>query len=185
MAMGAYQGLIGQAQSAAATPYQNYGGQQVADLTGNQNAGINTIASSQGIQNPYLSAAGNYANIGASPISSSSIQGYMNPYTSNVINATMAQSQQQQQIAQNQLQGNATAMGGLGNNRLGVLQAQLAKNYDMNNQSTIANLNSQNYQQALGAAQGDALADIALRVENRHQHADRYVAHGILRSAIS
>lgn len=147
--------LISQAQQTAGTPFQGQA-LQVAPLTANQNAGIAGIASANGIQNPYLAAAQGYAQTGAGPISSNAISNYLNPYTQDVTNATLAQINQQNQVQQNQLQGSTVGSGGLGNSRLGVMQAQLAGQQAQQTNSTLANLNSQNYIQALQAAQQDA-----------------------------
>ena len=78
--------------------------------------------------------------------------GFLSPYTSSVISATQAQANQNQQMALNQLGDQAQAAGAFGGSRQGVAQALTLGQYDMNNQQTAAQLNNQNYSQALQAA---------------------------------
>jgi hypothetical protein len=87
-----------------------------------------------------------------SPVTGSQINSFMSPYTSSVISATQAQNNQNQQLALNQLGDQAQAAGAFGGNRQAVAQALTLGQYDMNNQQMAAQLNNQNYSQALNAA---------------------------------
>jgi hypothetical protein len=103
---------------------------------------------------PYYSQAANYTDKAAGPLD---INSYLNPYQQSVIDATMAQQQRQDSIAQNGALSTAIQSGNaFGGDRAGVAAAQLASNQSLNRTSTLAGLNSANYTQALGAAQADA-----------------------------
>src|SRR4030095_9656477 len=151
----AYQDLVGRAQPLADTPYNPATNRSVAGFSAPQSQAFQNVQNMQGIQSPYINTAANYATTGAAPVSSGEISNYLNPYQSNVIDTTLAQIARNNVIQQNQLKGNSVAQGGLRNSRLGVAQAQLARGQDMTTANILANLNSQNYNQALGAAQGD------------------------------
>ncbi len=87
-----------------------------------------------------------------SALTGSQIQGYMNPYTQSVIDAQTAYSNQQQQQALNANNDAATRAGAFGGDRASVANALTEGQYDLNNQMVAANLNSQNYSQAMQTA---------------------------------
>jgi hypothetical protein len=82
------------------------------------------------------------------------VSGFMSPFQTNVIDATMAR------LAQNRAERDAATKAQLassrafGNERRGVYEAQLAGEEDLNTAQTLANLYSQGYSQAAGLAQG-------------------------------
>jgi hypothetical protein len=83
------------------------------------------------------------------------IKGYMNPFQSSVIDATLARSNQNQALALNDVRDAATRSGAFGGSRQGVAEALTRGQFDLNNQQTIAGLNAENYRQALQTAQGE------------------------------
>ena len=145
-------------QSVASQPYQAYTGQMVAGLTPTQQTGISNINSAYGMAQPYIDQAATYAQQGAASISPTQIQSYLNPYNQSVIDATQNQFNLQNAEQQAALQGNTIAQGALGGNRAGVAEAQLAGQQQTAQSPIIANLNAQNYNQALAAAQADRAA---------------------------
>lgn len=152
------QDIWNKVQGVASTPYTPYGGQLTAGLDPTQQAGINTINAAQGTAQPYFDQASQYAKQGAASIDPSQIQKYLSPYTQNVVDATQRQfadnnAQQQQQVV-----GNAALKGALGGDRVGVAQAELARQQKLAQDPTIAGLYNQGYTQALGAAQQDRAA---------------------------
>lgn len=94
------------------------------------------------------------------PISASQIANYQNPYQQQVIDATMAQLNQQYGQQQNQLKGNAISQGALGGDRAKVAMASLMGKQGMNTASALSGLQSAGYSQALQAAQADALRQL-------------------------
>lgn len=148
-----YQQVTQQAQNVAATPYQAYSGQLVAPINGQQSTGINAINSASGIQNGYNAgatglAAASAANINPQQFSGQALQQYENPYQSQVVNATEAELQQQNQQQAAALQSQSIASGAFGGDRAGVAQAALAGQQDIANNATIAGLNTSNFQNA-------------------------------------
>lgn len=162
----AYEGLLAQATPISQTAYQPYTG----GFEANQTAGFKTIGDLAGSSNGYFSDAS--GALGAAPSSaaaasaaagvptSASVGQYMSPYLSNVAQATMANMNEQNAEQQQGVLGNAAAQGALGGNRVGVAQAELARQQNLANQSTIANLYNTGYNSALGAAQSDKAANL-------------------------
>lgn len=155
--LAAYKDVLGKAQGVAAQPLQQYQNPLVAGFTPQQTSAFNTINDLQGIQQPYYNAATNLVgqstgNIwnGVDQFSPENVNKYQNPYTQDVISSTLDQMNQQDAMQQQQLKGNAISQGAWGGDRAGVAQAVLQGQQGMNRNQTIANLNNQNYQQALG-----------------------------------
>ena len=151
-----YTNAINQAAGLSQTPYNPATNVGVAGLTQPQTTAFGQLQGIQGTQQPYLNAATNYANMGAAPISSQAIQGYLNPYQNQVTNATMAQLANQQGQQSANLTGSLAASGAFGGDRSAVAQGILANQQSLASGQTLAGLNNQNYSQALSAAQQDA-----------------------------
>lgn len=115
-----------------------------------------TSRSSSTTTNPYAIQAFQNAQAALptafSPVTGSQIDGFMNPYQSSVIDATTARNTQNQQMALNQIGDQAQRAGAFGGSRQGVAEALTRGQFDLNNQQTAAQLNSQNYGQALQVA---------------------------------
>lgn len=166
-----YKEVTDQAKQVAATPYTPYGGQLVAGLNPTQNSAIQGIQNSQGAYNPYAQAAQGYISQGTNQItpsqfSTSAVQQYENPFQQDVINSTMAQINQQNQMQQQQLTGNAISKGAWGGDRAAIAQSSLAGQQALASNSTLANLNSQNYSQALGEFNTQQQAGLAAQQQN-------------------
>ena len=151
-AMQLYQQLLTQAQGVAGTPYTPYGGQLVAPVNPQQNTGISNINANWNEAQPYISQAASYANQGASPITAQQIQQYMSPYTQNVVNATEAQFNNQNQQQLQNVRGNAIAQGALGGNREAVAEGEVTNQQQLAQAPVIAGLENQGYQTGLSTA---------------------------------
>jgi len=151
----AYRDLIARASGVANTPYQAYSGELTAPINSQQQLAIGNINSNAGFAQPYIQDAAGYAREGASTVTPDQIAAYQNPYTQQVVDATQAQFNNQNQQAQQGLTSNAIAQGALGGNRTGVASANLAGQQQLSQAPVIAGLYSNSYQQALTAAQGD------------------------------
>ena len=117
----------------------------------NQASGLYNQGVNQGSQ--YLTAAGTMldpANFGGT------VAQYQSPYTQSVVNATQAQFNNQNQIAQNQLGGSAAQAGAFGGDRQAVAQAVLAGQQQANQAPVIAGLYNTGFQNATNAAQSAA-----------------------------
>jgi len=157
-AMSLYQDILARARTAADTPYQSYSGQRVADLNSDQQSAFQTVRDAQGNYQPYLNQAAYSAGVGSSPITSTDIARYTNPWQNQVVNATMANLAETNEQQRQGLVGNAIASGAFGGDRAGVAQAELARQQGLANGQTLAGLQSQGFNTALGAAQADRSA---------------------------
>lgn len=172
----AYQKLFQSAQDAASKGYQSYGGQRVAGLSPEQEAGIAATTAAAGKADPYFGKAGGYLDQSAqaiSPIaySGEALQQFMNPFQKDVIDATMAQTAENDRRQQQDLTGKAIMQGAWGGDRAGVAKAELARQQKMAADSTLAGLNSQNFSQALQAFQQQQGVDLSARQSDAQRQA--------------
>ena len=125
-----------------------------------QSAISDALGAAQGVLgnpvNPMVSATPvSSAPVAAGMLAGTDLSPYLNPYTGDVINASIAQNEQARQMAQVADAQAATAAGAFGGSRSGVSAALTNQLYDQNDQSNIAGLNSRNFTQAQDAATGD------------------------------
>lgn len=139
------------------TPYT---GQLVAGFTPAQAQAqgiLSNLATNPLYQNQIQTAANSIQGIlGSNPLSTENLQQFMNPFQTDVIDASIAQNERARQIAQNQTNMQNTAGAAFGGSRSGVANALTNEAYDRNNQSNIANLNAANFSQAQTAALNNA-----------------------------
>ena len=83
----------------------------------------------------------------------SDLSAYTNPFQQSVIDETMRELNRQGEIQQNQLGANAVNAGAFGGSRFGVQEAELGRNLQDARARALAQLNQQNYMQALQSAQ--------------------------------
>lgn len=102
-----------------------------------------------GRPNVFNQAAGAYNAALQGP----NIGQFMNPFTQNVTNRTMADIGAAQQMGMNQLGAQATQAGAFGGSRHGVAEAQTNAGFIKQMADTSAGLNMQGFDRALGAAQ--------------------------------
>ena len=81
------------------------------------------------------------------------LSAYTNPFQQQVIDTTIAEINRQGDLARNQLAAQGVGAGAFGGSRFGVQSAELDRNLADSRARALAQLNSQNYAQALGAAQ--------------------------------
>ena len=77
------------------------------------------------------------------------LSAYMNPYQQDVIDATMAELNKQGLMQGNQLGAQAVGAGAFGGSRFGIAESELAGNLQDARAKALAQLNSQNFLQAL------------------------------------
>lgn len=153
-AVAAYNRLFGISQGLEGNTWNPATAQQVAGLASPQQQALDAV--SGGIASPYMAKAADYAQLGASPISGDQIANYQNPWTQQVIDATQNDFDVGNARQQSGVQGNARIQGSLGGDREAVAQALTAEAQQRTQAPVIANLRSQGYTTALGAAQNDA-----------------------------
>ena len=152
-AMDAYNRLLERAARVAEQPYAPYGGELTAPVNAQQNLGVSNINQYAGWGMPYFGQAAGFAQeLGQGP-SAEDLAKYQNPYTQQVVDATMRTFDLQNRQQQQGVLGNAAAQGALGGDRVGVAQAQLAGQQTAAQAPVIAGLYSRGYDQALNAWQ--------------------------------
>jgi GH24 family phage-related lysozyme (muramidase) len=154
-AMAAYNNVLGGAQNIV-NANQNWNpatGVNVADWTGAQSQSLGEIGALQGGYAPAMAAATNLVGQAGQGVGAQDINSFMNPYTQDVINSTMANAQQQQAIGMKNVLGNSIAQGALGGDRTQLAQAYGEGQNALANNQTIAGLEQGGYNSALAAAQ--------------------------------
>jgi hypothetical protein len=152
-AMAAYEKLLQQAGQVAQTPFQQYGGEFVAPLNAQQQQAGSNINQYAGFAQPFIQQAAGYANQAAQPLTAADIARYQSPYTQQVVNATQAQFNNQNQQQLENVRGNAAAQGALGGDREAVAEAITSGQQSLAQAPTIAGLYNQGYNTALSTAQ--------------------------------
>ena len=139
--------------------------QQVAGFSPTQQAAMNMAMQGIGAYQPFLQAAQAAQTAGLGTIGAgvqalgqmdfdpSRAQAFMDPYQQAVTNEALKEIDRQQQMASNQLAGQAVKAGAFGGSRFGIQQSELARNAaDLKSRRIFEDL-SRNYQQAQQAAQ--------------------------------
>lgn len=145
------------AQQVANIPYQAYGGPRIAQFrpVEQQAFDVATRAATEQVGMPQLQQATQVAQraAGYSPQQfQQDVSGFMSPFQSSVIDATMARLAQARAERDAATKAQLAASRAFGNERRGVYEAQLAAEQDLNTAQTLANLYSQGYGQAAGLA---------------------------------
>lgn len=140
-------------------PYQPYSGPRVAAFRPVEQQAFDVAqqAATGRVGSAQLGAATEAAQRAAaySPEQfQQNVQGFMNPYQQNVIDATMARLNQARAERDAATKAQLAASRAFGNERRGVYEAQLASEQDLNTAQTLANLYSQGYGQAANLAAG-------------------------------
>jgi len=149
----------GAAQQVASIPYQAYGGPRIAQFRPQEMQAFQTAeqAATNQVGSQQLAQATDVAQraAGYTPQQfQQDVSGFMSPFQTSVIDATMAR------LAQNRAERDAATKaqlakaGAFGNERRGVYEAQLAAEQDLNTAQTLADLYNRGYTQAAGFAQG-------------------------------
>lgn len=146
------------AQQVANQPYQAYTGPRIAGFrpAEQQAFDVATRAATEQVGMPQLQQATQVAQraAGYSPAQfQQDVQGFMSPFQSSVIDATMARLAQARAERDAATKAQMAASRAFGNERRGVYEAQLAGEQDLNTAQTLADLYSRGYTQAAGFAQ--------------------------------
>ena len=120
----------------------------------------------------YLDTAGGLANASTAAVNPTAVDGaaiskYESPYQSDVISATMAEIANQNAQQREGQTSSAISAGAFGGDRAGVAQAALANQQDLASNATLANLNNQNYSQALNEANTQQQTSLSADQANR------------------
>ena len=150
----AYKGIISSAQDVADTPYTAYGGQLTAGLTGAQQQAISGLGDAQSSYQPYYDQAATYGTQSTTAVTptefnAENLSTYQNPYTQQVVDATLADLAKLFGTQQNQVTGNAVSAGAWGGDRAGIVKSNLANNQAQTAATTLAQLRSDAYNNAV------------------------------------
>jgi hypothetical protein len=172
-------GNLARAQGLADTPFQPYSGERVAPFTPTQlqaqgaftgigQGGIGSGPLQTGID--VATGVGRYQpqTVAAQPLTGVDLSGYMNPYSRQVIDATLADIGRQRQIQATNDASAATKAGAFGGSRSAVLQSLDDEAFARQAASAAANLNQQNFAQAQAAAQNDLARQFAASQANQN-----------------
>jgi len=161
----ALSGLQTQAQTAAQQP-GGIGGYQPLLTTGagTLGTGLGTLAQAQV---PITAAQQAIAGTGQL-FAPTDLSAYTNPFQQQVIDTTIAEINRQGDLARNKLAAQGVAAGAFGGSRFGVQSAELDRNLADSRARALAQLNAQNYSQALQAAQS-AFENQQRRQQNQSQ----------------
>ena len=142
--IGGYQPLLQTGQTTLGTGLGTMG-----TGLGTMGTGLETVGSAfQPVSQAQTAAQGMQGLFAPSDLSA-----YTNPFQQAVIDETMAELNRQGEIQQNQLGANAVNAGAFGGSRFGVQEAELGRNLQDARARALAQLNQQNYAQALQSAQ--------------------------------
>ena len=166
-------GLSGLQQQAATEAQRpgGIGGYQPFLQTGSETLGTGLATLGQA-QAPISSAQQAIAGSGQL-FSPTNLSAYSNPFQQQVIDTTLAEINRQGDIARNQLAAQGVGAGAFGGSRLGIQGAELDRNLADSRARALAQLNSQNFTQALGSAQS------SFENQQRRQQAQSQLFGGI------
>ena len=152
-----YNAVNTRAENVAQKPFQQYGGEFVAPINQQQQAGFQNINQAAASAQPYYQGAAGMTlagSQGVGPLTGGQINQYMSPYLGSVVGTTL-QNLGQEQAAQRQSQiGDAIKAGAFGGDRSGLAAANLARQQGLAYGKTAADLLNQGYGQAVQTAVG-------------------------------
>jgi len=179
----AYKQLVPLAVAQSKQPYPEYGAGPaaaasqlnpylVAPQTPNQVAAGQNIANLAGYYQPYANAASDLITQSANPIQmqqfgQQALNQYMSPYLNNVLGSTVANINETNAQQQQQLQSNAISRGAYGGDRGGIAQAELARQQNLANNATLANIANAGYSTALGEFNAQNQLGTNVQAQNR------------------
>lgn len=159
------------ANDVANTPFQPFTGQRVAGLndtqkqamgllTGvaNNNTGVSTLDSAKAATSGLLGFTPQNVSaptVKAGLLKDADLSSYMNPFTQNVLDASLADLTHARDVQRVQDNQTATAAKAFGGSRQGVADALTNNDFLRNVASTSANLRSAGYDRAVSAASSD------------------------------
>ncbi len=148
----AYTESLGMARDAINQPYTPYGGQLVAGLNPMQQQGMEAISNAQGVSRPYYDQATDYTQQAAQGITPELYDRFYSPYVRDVADTTFANLMESNAQQRSGLKSGAIQAGAFGGDRGGVAQSELARQQNLANASSMANIYDQGYGKAMTLA---------------------------------
>jgi hypothetical protein len=173
---GPWRGTLESANQIANLPYQRYKGETVAQLDPLTKQAIDYTGRQMGVAGgqmqgflPGLQGLAGYTpeQVQAGQFAGSDMSAYMNPYTGQVVDTTMAALERQRQQAIGQGQAQAQQAGAFGGSRHGVANALTNEAALRQAAETSAGLYGQGYQQAAALRMGDIENQLKANLANQ------------------
>ena len=153
-------------QNLAQQPYTPYEGNRVAPFSPDTQAAFDMIRNNVGTTQPYYASALdtsqrlqnatiNPQQVEASQWAGTDLSPYLNPYTNQVVDASLADLENQRAVQYNGLASQAQAAGAFGGSRFGVAQGQFEADALRNKSLLAAQLRNQGFETAAGLASQD------------------------------
>ena len=155
--MARYNAVNTRAENVAQKPFQQYGGEFVAPINQQQQAGFQNINQAATSAQPYYQGAAGMTlagSQGVGPLTGGQINQYMSPYLNSVVGTTLQNLGQEQAIQRQGQIGDAIKAGAFGGDRSGLAAANLARQQGLAYGKTAADLLNTGYGQAVQTAQG-------------------------------
>lgn len=155
---GAQGTMLNQAEAVSQQPFEAYTGTLTAPMSGNQQQAYSLAsqtATNGTAQADNTAATGLIGGVAANGWNANTAQTYMNPYTQDVTDASVAASNKQYLQNLSGLQTSAAGSGAFGGSREAIQEGELASNQNMNVGSLTATGNANAYNNALTAWQAD------------------------------
>lgn len=152
-----YNAVNRRAENVAQKPFQQYGGEFVAPINQQQQAGFQNINQAATSAQPYYNAAAGMTlggSQGVGPLTGGQINQYMSPYLGSVVGTTLQNLGQEQAVQRQGQIGDAIKSGAFGGDRSGLAAANLARQQGLAYGKTAADLLNTGYGQAVQTAQG-------------------------------
>lgn len=140
---------VSRGREIANRPYQGYDGQRVADMSGNERAGIDMArrAVTSNDSRGYLDQAARTID-GVQPWSSDTMRQYMDPYVSGVVDQSIKRENESFAQRQYQNQGRAASVGAFGGDRAALIDAaETGRHLD-----TVGDITTRGYSDAFKSA---------------------------------
>lgn len=159
--------MVSDAYDASKTPFQPFTGEAVAPLSGGQSNAITQLQNTYDVGVPYYNYAADMYGGAAKTLgdlgTAEGIQARMNPYVSNVVDATMRSLDQNNAQQSARLTGNQIMRGSFGGDRAGIGQAELGRQQNIVRDQTISGLMNAGYDKAaeMGLQQANGMSRLA------------------------
>jgi hypothetical protein len=169
-------GTLAFSKDVANQKYQPYGGQLVAGLDPMQKQAYDFTQSQLGLAGNQINQFAQGMNpltkfqpdqVKAGQLSNTNLDPYMNPYTNQVVNTSLAALDRERQQQQMQNAGQAQAAGAFGGSRQGLVEAQTNEAAQRQAGQLSAGLYSQGFTQAQQAAQQDIATRMQAQLANQ------------------
>lgn len=148
----AYNESLGLASKAIQQPYTPYQGQLVAGMTPSQQQGLANINAAQGMALPAIQQGMGYTQQAAQGITPELYERFYSPYVRDVADTTFANLMESNAQQRSGLKSGAIQAGAFGGDRGGIAQAEMARQQNLANAKSMADIYNQGYGQAMGLA---------------------------------